>query len=416
MVATMNASSPISSRPLALDRLVRPSIVLLGLLTALDAMAIDSYLPALPAIARDLGVNVVEAQATLSVFLIGLAAGQALWGPISDRLGRRWPVIAGLVVYCLGSLGGWLAPSIEWLIAARLLQAIGASAGLVLARAIISDLWEAGEAARLYSIMMQVLGITALFSPLLGGALLHVGDWRLIFLLLLVAGIVTGCWSFTRIGESLPPERRGGGGGLLAGYGALLRLPPFLLAALAAAMGMATMFAALAGGSFLFVDRFGWSSTQFSFLYASSSIAFIIVCQINNGLLGRMGDAGVLKIGVALQLGLAAIMLALAVTGMAQAWNFAALWVLLIANLGILLGNAVSVAMRCAPASHAGTASAMVGIAQFGVSALISPLAGASSDLALSFAATTAGCAALAWILTHLALRSAPPPEVQAAS
>lgn len=403
----MDAPSPFSVGLPGTSRDIRPPVVLLGLLTALDAMAIDSYLPALPSIARDMGVDVVSAQVTLAVFLIGLAAGQLLWGSVSDRIGRRGPMIAGLVVYCAGSLGGALAPSIDLLIAARLLQAIGASAGLVLARAIVADLWTAREAARLYSIMMQTLGVTALVSPLLGGALLVVSGWRAIFLFLLVAGILTGGWSVAGIRESHPPHRRAMPGSVLAGYARLWRLRSFMLATGAAAAGIATMFATLAGSSFLFIDRFGWTSIEYSCLYAASSVAFVAVCQINTVLIGRIGDAKMLKIAVALQLGLALVMLALALGGNADAWSLALLWTLLMGNLGILLGNAVSVAMRLAPAECAGTASAMIGVAQFGAGALVSPLAGALNDLALSFAATTAGCAALAWLMTHLALRKA---------
>jgi len=386
--------------------------VLLGMLTALDAMAIDSYLPALPAIARDMDASVVEAQVTLSIFLIGLAAGQALWGPISDRFGRRGPILAGLAVYCLGSLGGMMAPSMELLIAARFLQAIGASAGLVLARAIISDLWDPDAAARLYSIMMQVLGVTALVSPLLGGALLLVSGWRLIFLFLFVAGLATMAWSYAGIPESLPPERRQRAQGIFSGYGKLFRQPVFLLATIAAAFGTATMFATLSGSSFLFIDQYGWTSTEFSILYASSSVAFIGVCQINNWMLPKRGDEALLKIGMVLQFLITAAMMASLFAGVAGAMVFAVLWVLLMANLGILLGNAVSLAMRHAPEGFAGTASAFLGVLQFSVSALASPLAGASADLALSFAGTAFGCAGVALLATLLALRSGSKAEI----
>lgn len=388
---------------------LRPSIVLLGMLTAVDAMSIDSYLPALPAIARDFRASAVEVQITLSVFLAGIAAGQALWGPISDRWGRRIPLLAGLACYCLGTVMAIWAPGLLLLTAARVMQAIGASAGLVLARAIISDLWGSGEAARLYSLMMQVLGITALVSPLMGGAILIYGTWRTIFVALLLIGVLTAIWSFVGLRESLPREKRSSEGGLLAGYRALCSDKGFMLAVLACALATATMFATLSGSSFLFIDGFGWSSTQFSILYAFSSLGFVLVCQLNGWLLERLSDAALLRIGMTVQLACGLALLAVALWPEPSPLAFAVLWVLLMGNLGILLGNAVSVAMRQAPKNYAGTASAIVGIAQFGLSAAISPLAGALDDLALSFAGTTAVCAVLAWGVNVLSLRRLQP-------
>jgi MFS transporter, DHA1 family, multidrug resistance protein len=396
---------PIPRHPASPLPLVAPSLALLGVLTAIDAMSIDSYVPALPLIARTMGVSPMAIQGTLSLFLLGIGLGQAFWGPLSDRLGRRGPLLAGLVIYCLGALGCALAPSVGWLSLARFIQAIGASSGLVLARAIVADIWPEERTARIYSLLMQVLGVTALVSPLAGAGLLSLAGWRSIFLVLLLVGAGSLAWSALDIRESLPPRGPAGGGALLAGYARVARRPAFLLATVAASLGTAAMFATLSGSSFLFVTHFGWTSGEFSLLYAGSALVFIGVCEINQRALHRRSADELLRLAVTLQVaGAAVLALLLLAPGGVQAWGFALGWIALMGNLGLLLGNSVAVAMRLAPARDAGTASAVIGITQFALSAAVAPLATLSANLPACFAMTTLGCAVLAWGATRWAL------------
>ncbi|MEG2632888.1 MAG: MFS transporter, partial [Comamonas sp.] len=162
---TANPSTPPS-------RFGWPFLFLLAMITALDAMAIDMYLPAFPAVAQELGASAGKIQQTLSVFLVGLALGQGLYGPLLDRFGRRWPLLIGLGVFVLGSVLAALAPSVEWLLFARFLQALGAAAGLVAPRAIVSDVCSVQESARVFSVLMQVMMIAPILAPVVGSYLL----------------------------------------------------------------------------------------------------------------------------------------------------------------------------------------------------------------------------------------------------
>lgn len=386
------------------SRARRPSVALLGFLTAIDAISIDSYVPALPALEREFSANATAVQATLAVFLIGIAVGQAVWGPISDRIGRRTPLLLGLACYFAGSVLGAAAPNLATLIFARLLQATGASAGLVIARAVVADAWPGEETARLYSLMMQVLGFTALVSPLIGGMLLTAGSWRYIFLMLAATGALATLWTVAGLPESHPASSRAARppAPWLAAFAALLKEQPFLWAAGTSAFALATMFALLAGSPFIFVREYHWSYLAFSALYSLTSIAFIAMCQLNTWLLHRTSPARLLGAGLWIQLALTLVFLALALEGRVSVWACAAFMVAVVGLLGIILGNAVAEAMCRAPAALLGSGSAVIGIAQFMTSALATPLstsapANVSASVALTAATGTAAALVCLW-------------------
>jgi len=382
----------------------RPSVALLGFLTAIDAISIDSYVPALPALARELSTSATAVQSTLAVFLVGIALGQALWGPISDCIGRRRPLLLGLACYLAGSLLGAAAPNLLTLIVARLLQATGASAGLVIARAVVADAWPGEQTARLYSLMMQVLGVTALFSPLLGGILLTAGSWRYIFLMMTATAALATLWTVAGLPETHPAGTRAArpAGSWLAAFAALLKEHSFLWATATSALALATMFVLLAGSPFIFVREYRWSNLAFSALYSATSIAFIAVCELNKWLLRRTSAARLLSAGLWIQLALTIAFLVLALTRRGGAWAFAALMVALVGLLGVILGNAVAEAMRRAPALLLGSSSAVIGVAQFLASALATPLSttapsNVGASVALTAAAGTAAALGCAW-------------------
>jgi len=402
------ALARVSVQQLPTDRR-RPSVALLGCLTAIDAIAIDSYVPALPTIQRDFLTNPAAVQWTLSVFLVGIAVGQALWGPVSDRFGRRLPLLLGLLAYVAGSVAGAIAPDLASLVAARLAQALGASAGLVLARAVVGDVWPGHEAARLYSVMMQVLGLTALVSPLMGGALLTAGSWRLVFAAMTVVGTACLLWTLAGLPETHPESARSGPrlAGPFVGYVEPLRDPSFIWATACAALAMAAMFVLIAGSPFIFIGMLGWSNFQFSMFYAVTSVAFVAMCEANNWLLRRMSPYAILSRGLALQLSLMAVWLVAIVMGIAGAGLIAAVVTALMGVLGLTLGNAVAEAMRRAPAAHLGSSSAIIGVAQFVVSAAVTPLATARSDVGLSVALAATACAGLAALASARAHRGA---------
>ncbi len=169
-------------------------IFLLAMITALDAMAIDMYLPAFPAVAQQLAVSPGQVQQTLSVFLVGLALGQALYGPLLDRFGRRMPLLIGLLVFVAGSAMAAMAGSLEWLLFARFLQALGAAAGLVAPRAIVSDVYTVQESARVFSVLMQVMMVAPILAPVIGSFLLVHAGWRSIFWVLALIAALATAW------------------------------------------------------------------------------------------------------------------------------------------------------------------------------------------------------------------------------
>ncbi|WP_157223785.1 Bcr/CflA family efflux MFS transporter [Caulobacter sp. AP07] len=389
--------------------MARPRVALLGLLTATGAMAIDSYVPALPAVQRDFQVDATAAQWTLGLFMVGAAVGQAFWGPLSDRLGRRGPMLMGLVVYIIGALMAAAAPSLQLLLLARLLQAVGASAGMVLARAVVSDLWPPDASARIYSVLMLVLGVTAMVAPLVGGGLLSVTSWRAIFLLLAGAGGVCLAWAWVDLRESLPASRR-----IktrfwmsLRAYGALLNVAPFLWGTLVTAFAMGGMFALLAGSAFMFIQQRGWSTGAYTALYALSSAAFIAFCQINVWALARASAGRLLALGLWGQVICALGLLTVVGLHLESDILLSSLLVLWIGLLGLTLGNSVSVAMQRADPAQAGAASAVIGVAEFALSALTPPLSSLGSNVSMSTALVAAACAVLCLACALQAERSA---------
>ncbi len=376
----------------------RPSIWLLGVLTAIDAIAIDLCVPALPSLQRTFAVDAVAAQATLSVFFAGLAAGQAAWGPASDRFGRRPPLLIGLAALVAGSILAAAADSLAAMLFGRFLQAIGASAGLVLARAVVNDLWPADRAARLYSQLMQILGLATMIAPVVGGALLLLGSWRWIFVTLTAIGVIALVWTWRSLPESrassaVADER------LVEGWLRLVRLPGFAATVMISALTMAAMFVLLTGFSFLFIGELGWSSTQFSILYGGTSIGFVLACQLNILALARTSAARVLRLGLAGQLLLALVLTTLVLGGGRHAPTIAILFAGLISSLGFTLGNAVSEAMGRAPPALAGAASGAIGVTQFSFSALVTPLATLDPSVSRSTVLTLLACAVAASLL-----------------
>lgn len=225
-------------------------VILLALLTALDAMAIDMYLPGMPMIAQTYGVSAGSVQQTLSVFLAGLALGQCLYGPLLERFGRRLPLMVGLVIFVAGSVTAALAPTLEWLLVARFLQAIGAAAGLVAPRAIVADLCDMASSAKIFSLLMQVMMIAPLVAPMMDGFMLEHGGWRGIFWVLAVLGVVGLVWGLASIPESLEPERRVAlsVGSVVQGYLAQSRRRVFMAYTMAGGFVLGSLFTYISAG------------------------------------------------------------------------------------------------------------------------------------------------------------------------
>lgn len=375
-------------------------ILILGALTAFAPLSIDMYLPAFPAIERHFAVGPGPVQATLAVFFVGLAAGQAVYGPIADRFGRRGPLVMGIAIYVAASGLASVAPDIGTLILARVLQALGGCAGIVIARAMVRDLFHEREAALVYSHLMLVMGVAPILAPVLGAYVLAVADWRAVFWIL--AGFGALCIAAVTLGlpETLSPERRsrGGIGGVLRGYGSLCLDRRFLGLAFCGAFGSGALFAYITASPFVFISQHGVSAQTFSILFGANAFGLILSSQLNVVLLRRFASRQILAVAgvtnAALGLALVAVVL------VAPDW-LAGLVVplfLFIATLGFIFPNAVASAMARTQ-TRAGAASALIGVLQFLLGALASAIVGQLGDGgARSMAIVVAAAAAAGWI------------------
>jgi len=375
-------------------------IVLLALLAALDSMAIDTYLPGMPAIATDFGVSAARVQQTLMVFLIGLALGQAIYGPLLDRFGRRIPLLGGMAIFTAGSALAATAPSVDWLMLARFIQALGAAAGLVAPRAIVTDLCDLRGSARVFSILMQVMTISPILAPVLGGIILEHGGWRATFWWLTALGAVGFLWCLRSIPDSRPAPY-GVGSGLwnaLGAYGGLVREPVFLARTLAGGFLLGAVFAYISGSSFVFIKVFGLTPSEFSYVFAGNSVGLIIGGQIAD-MMQRSGWRArrIMYIGLVGHAA-AGIILCLCLWHMAASpWIFTGLLAFALTADGLVFGNLTALTMAVS-GSRAGTASSLMGTVQYLVGAMIAAIPAAFPSSLVAIPLTIAMCAAAAII------------------
>lgn len=377
-------------------------LLILGALTAFAPLAIDFYLPSFPALAQAFATDVEHVQYSLAAYFIGLAVGQLLYGPLADRFGRRPPLLFGVALFALASFVCALAPSLDWLIAARFVQALGGCAGMVVARAVVRDRCNPVNSAKVFSQLMLVMGLAPILAPAAGGALLALSGWQAIFVCLgLFAALcllLVLLWLPETRPQDAPPAPLSGA---LGQYRRLLADRAFIGHALTGGLAMAAMFAYVAGSPFVLIDLYGVPAQQYGWLFGSNAAGFVLVAQFNSRLLRRRGPGFWVPRGVAFYL-----LSALALFGVAL-WQPAALWPLLvplfccIATLGVVLPNASACAMA-GQGAHAGSASALLGSLQFAIAALASSLVGALHDgtarpMALVMLVCASGALLVAW-------------------
>lgn len=370
-------------------------VVLLAAMTAFGAMSIDMYLPALPEMAAALKAGPAAAQATVAVFYLGMGFGQLLYGPASDLWGRRPAILAGIAVYVAASLVCMAATGVEVLLAARLAQALGGCAGMVISRSVVRDLFDQRDSARMFSFLMLVMGIAPITAPLIGGQLLVAFGWRSIFWVLSGFGVL--CLALVALGlpESLPPERRSraGLGQALATYRHLLADRHFVGYALAGGLVSAGMFAYISGSPFVFIEIYGVAPERYGLIFGSNALGLILASQLNRWLLARHRGEAIL--GVTLAAGaLASVTLVLvAATGVGGLPGLLVPLFVCIASGGLVGPNTAAAAL--APHGRAaGSASALLGTLQFAVGAGAGALVGAlSNGTAVPMAGVIAACA-----------------------
>lgn len=358
-------------------------------MVALGPLTIDLYLPALPTIERELETTASAVQLTLTGTLLGLGLGQLVVGPLSDRFGRRRPVVVGTLVHVGASALCAVAPTIEVLGALRLLQGLGAAASAVVAMAIVRDLHVGSEAAVLLSRLMLVLGAAPILAPSLGGAILAVTSWRGIFAVLGAAGLALTALGLLAVPETLPPERRRGASLRLVadGYRALLRDRTYTALVLCASLLTASTFSYVSGASFVFQDLHGLSEQAFGVVFSVGAVLLIAGTQLSARLV-RTRPPGQL-LWTTLRLGTAAAVLgvvAVATVGGALPVLLVPTWTVL-ALVGIT--NPLPTALALSRHGEAaGAAAALLGAARFVVGAAAAPLVSVLGNDDLAMAAT----------------------------
>jgi len=373
-----------------LARRPRAAIVALGLLSAFGPLSLDLYLPSLPRIAGDFGASAGVTQLTLSGSLAGLALGQLLIGPISDRVGRRRPLLLGLAGFVALSVVCALAPTIDVLIAARFVQGLCGAAGLVIARAIVRDAYPDEHIADVFSVLMVVNGLAPVLAPLIGGGLLHLMPWRGLFGVLSLVGAVIGWLTVLALPETLPRDQRQGGAlaGIVLAARDVGRDRLFRGATGVLALAGGTLFTYISLSSFVLQDRFGLSAGEFSAVFAMNSIAIIVGSRVGQLLLRRMSMHTVLGIGLLVMtaaslVGSAGVALHLGLIALLPSLVFA------VGPVGIVMPTATALALL-RHRRNAGMASAILGSLQYLAGAAVGPLV---SVRGATPAAMTAGMA-----------------------
>ncbi|MFF9847621.1 Bcr/CflA family multidrug efflux MFS transporter [Streptomyces litmocidini] len=377
--------------------------LVLGGLTALPPLSMDMYLPALPEVTGALRAPAATVQLTLTACLAGMALGQLVVGPMSDKWGRRRPLLIGMAVYVLATAVCAFAPTAELLIGFRLLQGLAGAAGIVIARAVVRDLYDGVEMARFFSTLMLISGVAPIIAPLIGGQILRLTDWRGVFHVLTAIGLLLTLVVWRFLHETLPPERRheGGVGQALRTMRGLLADRVFTGYMLTGGLAFAALFAYISASPFVVQDLYGASPQTFSLLFGLNSIGLVAVGQINGKLLvGRVSLDKALGSGLGVIL-LAAVALTLMTSGVLGEVGLApiaaGLFVLMSA-MGLAMPNTNAQALMRTPHA-AGSASALLGTSSFLIGAVASPLVGiAGEHTAVPMAVVQLGCAVLALV------------------
>jgi MFS transporter, DHA1 family, multidrug resistance protein len=386
--------------------------VLLGALVAVGPLSIDTYLPAFPTIARSLDVSASQVQLTLTACLAGLALGQLITGPLSDRFGRRRPLVVGFTTYIVASLLCALAPSIGVLTGLRLVQGLAGGAGMVISQAVVRDLRTGPEAVRLQSSLMLIIGLAPILAPLLGGQMLTVTSWRGIFVAL--AGVAAAIALMIALGleETLPPERRDTAGlrSTLRTLGRLTREPSLMGYALVSGLTFGAIFASVSASPFVLQDIYGASPQLFSLMFAANGIGLIAASQVNGRLAGTFPAETLLRGGSLALLTASLVLLAVVTVG-----RDLPVFALLVPQFAVacsfpfVLPNATVLALADHPAV-AGSAAALLGVTQFLIGALAAPIVGiAGTDTAVPMGLTMSGLSIAALVARRLLIPSPAP-------
>lgn len=390
--------------------MLRPgTFALTALLAALSAVApltTDMYLPSLPNIAQQLSASTAQVQLTISAYLIGFALGQIFYGPLSDRHGRKPVLLCAVALYCVASLVCALSTSVEMLIVARFAQALGGSGGVVLARAIVRDLYSGARAGRELSLIGSVTALAPVLAPVVGGILQTGFGWRSIFVTLVIAGLASGGMVWLRLPETLATRAAEPGSpvNMLKSYRVVARHPAFLAYLGISTASYAGLFAWISGASFVLQNLYGLTPFNFGIAFALGSIGYMTGTLIAARLVARLGLDGIIGLGsVAVSIGGLGMVAAVAL-GLTSAISLVLPVAVYLAGLGMVLPQTIAGAMTPFP-ERAGTASALLGFIQQSAAALCGAVVGwllGANAWPMAIAVAVMGCTTLAiWLSTR---------------
>ncbi|MFD1802747.1 Bcr/CflA family efflux MFS transporter [Mixta tenebrionis] len=371
----------------------------LGLLAALGPLCIDFYLPALPALAADLQTPTATAQLSLTAGLLGLGAGQLIFGPLSDKMGRMRPLALSLVLLFIASVGCALAQNINQLLLARLLAGLAGAGGAVLSRAIARDMYSGHDLTRFFAMLMLVNGLAPIAAPVLGGALMAFLDWRGLFIVLALVALLLLVMTRCKLTETLPAAQRSQGSVLSAwaALGQVITHRPFMGFCLTQGFMMAGMFAYIGASPFVLQQIYHLSPQAFSFCFAVNGLGLIIASQASARLCPLWGEYRVLKGGLALAFIAAGTLLLAGFAGAALPLVLIALFFTVASN-GVIAVTAGSLAMQ-SQGKRAGSASGLLGVTMFTLGAVSVPISGAGGTSVLTMTLTIFGCYLLAIVM-----------------
>lgn len=383
---------PLTRDPSRLTRLL-----MFGALVAIGPLTIDIYLAAFPTIVRDLETTDAAVQLTLTATLVGLAVGQLLIGAVADAVGRRRPLLVALGAYVLVSGLVAVSSSLEALLVLRFLQGLTAASGMVLANAMVRDLYDGSQMATFISRLFLIVGVAPILAPTLGAQFLHFGTWRSIFWGLAVFGLALVVATVFLAPETLPPERRrtGGLGPALRSYGVLLRDRRFVGLVLTACTAMGALFAYISSATFIFQDLYGMSTQEYALVFAAGAGSLTIASQANGFLVQRIHPVRILRVVLPSAVVVSSLLLGAALLDLGVAAIVVGV-VLVLACAGFVMPNAPVIALHD-HGERAGAAAALLGAGNFIFGALVAPVTGAfDAASAVPMASVMVGCGLLA--------------------
>lgn len=390
-------------------------VLILGSMAAIGPLSIDMYLPAFNDIAAALHTDRTQVGYTLTSYFLGIGVGQILFGPLSDRYGRKWPTIIGLIVFAISALAISFAPNIDFFIIVRVFMALGGCIGMITSKAIVRDIFPPEETAKIFSILMLVMGVAPVVAPTLGGFMVAEFGWQSIFLFLTVYAILIAVSIATLLGETKSPDASISlhPRAVFRDYMKILKNPWFMKYSIGGSFAYAGLFAYIAGASFIYMDDFGFSQKTFGWTFGLNAGGYILGAQINRLFLRKWSSAGVSRRVIQFQtvVAVVALLLYTLLPGRSY-WVLIGIWLYLF-SLGFITPNTTAQAL--APFSRlAGSASALIGAMQmlFGamISAVVSVVLGQSSVPVLVVMLI---CSLIGSILLYLPVKRSRMPQTE---